>query len=75
MDRGKDRPAAEGRRRATAAQQRLVYVVVENSAKPIAIFAAQGPRKRFGHRIANSIGVTQALSLDDLYRLVNELQR
>ena len=43
VDRRQDRATTEGRRRATATQQRLVDVVVENGAKPSAIFAAQGP--------------------------------
>jgi hypothetical protein len=43
VDRCQNRAATEGRRRATAAQQRLVDVVVENGAKARAIFAAQRP--------------------------------
>jgi len=38
-----DRAATEGRRRATAAQQRLINIVVENGAKARAIFAAPRP--------------------------------
>jgi len=43
VDRRENRAATEGRRRATAAQQRFVNIVVENGAKARAIFAAPRP--------------------------------
>jgi len=40
MDGKKHRPTAKRRRSSPAAQQRLVYIVVENGAKPFSVFEA-----------------------------------
>src|SRR6185295_485558 len=47
-------------------QQRLVHVVVGDGANASAVHAGERDRGRFRHRVADGVGVTDALALDHL---------
>jgi hypothetical protein len=58
----------ERRPRGAAAKQRFVYVVVQDLTKPSEIEPRQTATEHFGQRIANGIGMPEALALDELER-------
>jgi hypothetical protein len=66
LDRFDHLPAAEGRPRFTASQQHLIDVVMEDHADVLTIKPAQCLACRFGERIADRVGMTRSLSLDNL---------
>ena len=54
------------RPRPASPEQHLVYVVVEDFAEALQIETREADRETFRERVADRIGVTDALSLDDL---------
>jgi hypothetical protein len=66
VDGGKQQPTAKSRCSATAAQKRLVDIVMQNLSKTVPIFTTKVPRKGFRKRVADCIRVAQALAFDNL---------
>ena len=60
------RPPPKARFRFAGTEQDLVDVVVQNRAEAIQVEATQGRAQRLRQGIADAVGMTQALALDDL---------
>ena len=58
----------ERRARGAAAKQRFVHVVVQDLTEPLEVETREATAERFGQRIANGIGMSEAFVLDELER-------
>jgi len=75
IDRAYDLPAAKLCNRAPAPQKGLVDVVVQDVAEAATVFTTESARERLGESVADRIRMAQALSLDDLCRLIGGFDR
>ena len=74
IDRSDDISTAKCRGGTTAAQKRLVHVVVQNVVKPVSVFTTERAREFLGQGIADRIGMADAFAFDKLHGVIGSLK-